>query len=175
MNIVQIADKILDGLNAFLEFVMGILMVVLVGIVFQEVIRRYIFNDPTSWASESCRFLLIWMTFTGASIVTRLSTHLSMGFTIHRFVNKTLSKIIKIFISGAGAIVMLVVTYYSAKITLLAGYRPAPMTGMPMYIPWAALPINAAIMSVYMIAETVKVIYTKSDDINVGDATEVPA
>jgi len=175
MNIVQIADKVLDSLNAFLEFVMGVLMVILVGIVFQEVIRRYIFNDPTAWASESCRFLLMWLTFTGASIVTRLSTHLSMGFTIHRFVNKKLSKIIKIFISGVGAIVMIFVTYYSAKITLLAGYRAAPMTGMPMYIPWSALPINGAIMSVYMIAETVKVLFTKSEDINVGDAVEVPA
>jgi TRAP-type C4-dicarboxylate transport system permease small subunit len=87
MNIVQIADKVLDGINIFLEFLMGVLMLVLVVIVTTEVIRRYVFNNPTHWASEFCRFLLIWMTFTGASIVTRLSTHLSMGFTIHRFVN----------------------------------------------------------------------------------------
>ncbi len=175
MNIVQVADKILDGLNALLEFLMGVLMIGLVTIVFMEVIRRYVFNDPTHWASETCRFLLIWMTFTGASIVTRLSTHLTMGFTIHRFVSKRISKIIKIVISVAGAFVMIVVTYYSAKITLLAGYRSAPMTGMPMYIPWSALPINAAIMSVYMIAETIKVIYTRSEDINAGNVTEVPA
>ncbi|GEM_PF-759102 len=175
MNIVQIADKVLDGINAFLEFLMGVLMVLLVTIVFSEVIRRYIFNDPTAWASEVCRFLLIWMTFTGASIVTRLSTHLSMGFTIHRFVSKSLSKKISIFISGAVAFIMIVVTYNSAKITLLAGYRPAPMTGMPMYIPWTALPLNAAIMSIYMIAETVKIIFSKADDLKTGTIEEVAA
>ena len=161
MNTVQIADKVLDGINALLEYLMGILMLGLVIIVFMEVIRRYVLNDPTHWASETCRFLLIWMTFTGASIVTRLSAHLTMGFTIHRFVNKSVSRFIKILIGAAVSVVMIIITYYSAKITLLAGYRSAPMTGMPMYIPWSALPLNAAIMSIYMIAETIKTIFIK--------------
>ncbi len=170
MNIVRIADKVLDGINIFLEFLMGILMLMLVVIVTSEVIRRYIFHDPTHWASEFCRFLLIWMTFTGASIVTRLATHLSMGFTIHRFVNKTLSRLIRIFVVTAVAVVMIVLTYYSGKVTLLAGYRSAPMTGMPMYIPWVSLPLNAAIMSLYMIAELLKEIFGKEET-----QQEVPA
>lgn len=165
MNIVQVSDKVLDAINILMEYLMGILFLVLVGITFQEVLRRYLFNDPTHWASEASRFLLIWMTFTGACIVTRLVTHLTMGFTIHRFVNKSKSKIIKVFISAAAAVAMIILTYYSAKVTLLAGYRPAPMTGIPMYYPWAALPVNGAIMSIYMIAETVKHIYENEEEV----------
>ena len=164
MNIVQISDKVLDALNALMEYLMGILMLALVAITFSEVFRRYVLNDPTHWASELCRFILIWMTFTGACIVTRLIAHLTMGFTIHRFVNKPLSKFIRIFISACAAVSMMVLTYYSAKVTLLAGYRSAPMTGMPMYIPWAALPINGAIMSIYMIAETIKHIFGEVEE-----------
>jgi C4-dicarboxylate transporter DctQ subunit len=166
MNISLLADKILDTINILLEYLMGIFMIVLVVVVFSEVVRRYAFNDPTHWASEFCRFILIWMTFTGASIVTRLVTHLTMGFTVHRFASKSLSKIIKIFVAGCVAFTMIVITYYSAKVTLLAGYRSAPMTGMPMYYPWAALPINAAIMSIYMIAETVKHILEKEEEVS---------
>jgi TRAP-type C4-dicarboxylate transport system permease small subunit len=164
MTIVQISDKVLDALNALMEYLMGILMLALVGITFSEVFRRYVLNDPTHWASELCRFILIWMTFTGACIVTRLIAHLTMGFTIHRFVNKPLSKFIRIFISACAAVSMMVLTYYSAKVTLLAGYRSAPMTGMPMYIPWAALPINGAVMSIYMIAETIKHIFGEVEE-----------
>ncbi len=165
MNIIQISDKILDAINALMEYLMGILFLVLVCITFQEVLRRYLFNDPTHWASEASRFLLIWMTFTGACIVTRLVTHLTMGFTIHRFVNKSMSKIIKVCISAAAAVSMIVLTYYSAKVTLLAGYRPAPMTGIPMYYPWAALPFNGAIMSIYMIAEMIKHFFEKEEEV----------
>ena len=164
MNIVQISDKVHDALNALMEYLMGILMLALVGITFSEVFRRYIFNDPTHWASELSRFILIWMTFTGACIVTRLIAHLTMGFTIHRFVNKSMSKFIRIFISACAAISMMVLTYYSAKVTLLAGYRSAPMTGIPMYFPWSALPINGAIMSIYMIAETIKHIFVEVEE-----------
>ena len=164
MNIVQISDKVLDALNALMEYLMGILMLALVGITFSEVFRRYVLNDPTHWASELCRFILIWMTFTGACIVTRLIAHLTMGFTIHRFVNKPLSKFIRIFISACAAVSMMVLTYYSAKVTLLAGYRSAPMTGIPMYFPWSALPINGAIMSIYMIAETIKHIFGEVEE-----------
>ena len=164
MNIVQISDKVLDALNALMEYLMGILMLALVGITFSEVFRRYVLNDPTHWASELCRFILIWMTFTGACIVTRLIAHLTMGFTIHRFVNKPLSKFIRIFISACAAVSMMVLTYYSAKVTLLAGYRSAPMTGIPMYFPWSALPINGAVMSIYMIAETIKHIFGEVEE-----------
>jgi TRAP-type C4-dicarboxylate transport system permease small subunit len=164
MNIVQISDKVLDAINASLEYLMGILFLAVVCITFSEVFRRYVFNDPTHWASELSRFILIWMTFTGACIVTRLVAHLTMGFTIHRFVNKSMSKFIKVFISACAAVSMIVLTYYSAKVTLLAGYRSAPMTGIPMYFPWAALPFNGAVMSVYMIAETIKHIFEKVEE-----------
>jgi TRAP-type C4-dicarboxylate transport system permease small subunit len=155
MKIAQAANTVLNLINHLLEYLIGTLMLVLVVITFAEVVRRYVFNDPTHWASEFCRFLLIWMTFTGASIVTRLGAHLTMGFTIHRFVGKVASRTVKVLISGCVALVMIVITYYSAKVTILAGYRQAPMTGMLMYIPWSALPINALIMSIYMIAETI--------------------
>jgi TRAP-type C4-dicarboxylate transport system permease small subunit len=161
MNPVHIADKVLDGINTLLEYLMGVLMMVLVGVTFVEVVRRYVFNDPTHWASEFCRFLLIWMTFTGASIVTRLLSHLTMGFTVHRFVRPELGRYVKAFVSALVGFVMIVITYYSTLVTLRAGYRSAPMTGMPMYYPWSALPINAAIMSLYMIAETVKHLFTR--------------
>ncbi len=164
-SIVQVSDKVLDTINIFMQYLMGLLFLTLVGITFQEVLRRYLFNDPTHWASEACRFLLIWMTFTGATIVTRLVTHLTMGFTIHRFVNKVTSKVIKIFVSAAAAVAMIILTYYSYKVTTLAGYRPAPMTGIKMYWVWSALPFNGAIMSVYMIAETFKHIFEKEEEV----------
>jgi len=166
MKIAKVADKLLDSINTFMEYFMGLLFLMLVCVTFQEVFRRYLFNDPTHWASELNRFLLIWMTFTGAGIVTRLLNHLTMGFTIHRFVSKSKGKVIKIFISVCSLVSLLVLTFYSAKVTLLAGYRPAPMTGVPMYVPWSALPINGALMSLYMLAETVKHIFEEKEEVS---------
>ncbi len=39
------------------------------------------------------------------------------------------------------------------------------MTGIPMYYPWAALPFNGAVMSIYMIAEMIKHIFEKEEEV----------
>ena len=111
MNIALIADKVLDGINALLEYMMGIFMTVLVIITFGEVVLRYVFNSPTSWSSELARFILMWMTFTGASIATRYCTHLTMGFNIHRFLGVPYDRFIKSFVNILIVLTMLVVDY----------------------------------------------------------------
>ena len=78
---------------------------------------------------------------------------------------KVAGRTFKVLVSACVAFVMIVLTYYSTKVTLLAGYRQAPMTGMPMYIPWSALPINALIMSIYMVAETVVHLFEKEEEV----------
>ena len=161
MNIGLVADKVLDAINALLEYMMGIFMATLVIITFGEVVLRYVFNSPTSWSSELARFILMWMTFTGASIATRYCTHLTMGFNIYRFVGEPYSRFIKIFVNILIVVTMLVIAYYGSKVTLIAGERIAPMTKMPMYFPWAGLPINAFIMAVYLIAESIKTLSDK--------------
>ena len=42
MNIVKVADNVLDTINTFMEYVMGILFLTLVCVTFQEVFRRYL-------------------------------------------------------------------------------------------------------------------------------------
>jgi len=58
-----------------------------------------------------------------------------------------------------------VLTYYSGKIVVMVGGRAAPMTGIQMYYPWSALPFNGAIMTIYMIAETIKHLFHKEEEI----------
>ena len=161
MKIALFADKVLDWITVLLEYLMGFLMTSLVILTFMEVVLRYVFNSPTSWSSELSRFLLIWMTFTGAAVVTRYATHLSMGFTIHRFVGPAVSRIIKICVNSCIIITMVIIGYYGLRIASIAGQRIAPMTGLRMYVPWASMPFSAFVMALYLIASTAKLIANK--------------
>jgi TRAP-type transport system small permease protein len=154
--ITMAADKILNGITALLEYMLGIMMVALVGLTFMQVILRYVFNNPTSWSSELSRFILIWLTFTGASVVTKYGTHLSMGLNINRFVSGIWSKVIKVVINILIMTTLMIIAYYSWKVTMISGSRIAPMTKIPMYYPWLALPVNAVLMTVYFLADTIK-------------------
>jgi TRAP-type transport system small permease protein len=164
MKIVRIADKTLDILTTILEYMMGIMMIALVCITSIEVVLRYVFNNPTSWSSELARFLLMWVTFTGSSIVTRRCTHLTMGLNIHRFVGGKVSRRIKVLVTIVIAVIMFVIAWYGAKITIISGHRIAPMTKLPMYIPWSAMPVNAIIMTLFLITEAIKQFFTKEGE-----------
>ena len=147
--------KISNITTIIMEYLMGLLMLSLILLTFMQVVLRYVFNNPTSWSSEISRFILIWMTFTGASIVTKRCTHLSMGFTIHRFINRFHGSIIKILVNTIITVSIFILAYYSAIVTIGAGHRVAAMTRIPMYFPWAALPINAVIMGIFLIEHIV--------------------
>ncbi|MDA3787065.1 MAG: TRAP transporter small permease [Desulfobacula sp.] len=161
--ITMIADKILNGITALLEYMLGIMMIALVGLTFMQVILRYVFNNPTSWSSELSRFILIWLTFTGASVITKYGTHLSMGLNIDKFLRGIWSKIIRVFVNILIMTTLMIIAYYSWKVTMISGARIAPMTKIPMYYPWLALPVNSVLMTMYFLADTVKQI-TKHEE-----------
>jgi TRAP-type C4-dicarboxylate transport system permease small subunit len=50
------------------------------GIIFLQVVLRYVFQSPFSWAEELARYLLIWITCLGSAYAIRDGMHISIGF-----------------------------------------------------------------------------------------------
>ncbi|MAO55928.1 MAG: C4-dicarboxylate ABC transporter substrate-binding protein [Rhodospirillaceae bacterium] len=55
---------VFGALAAFLFLLIGLMLS-------YEVIARYLFNAPTSWAEEGSRMLQLWATFLGAAFILR--------------------------------------------------------------------------------------------------------
>lgn len=47
-------------------------------VVFLQFFSRYVLNSSAAWTEEIARYLLMWVTFIGASVVTRRGTHISV-------------------------------------------------------------------------------------------------
>ncbi len=47
-------------------------------IIFINVVLRYMFSAPLSWAEELSRYIMIWLTFIGASLCVRDNVHVNM-------------------------------------------------------------------------------------------------
>ena len=56
---------------------------VLAGVVFLQFFTRYVLNDSVAWTEEIARYLLIWLTFVGATISFRRGTHISVEVLQH--------------------------------------------------------------------------------------------
>ena len=65
------------------RIVIGVLILASIGINFANVIGRYVFHAPIVWAEEIMIYIMVWITFAGAVLVTWRNRHLSMNmFTI---------------------------------------------------------------------------------------------
>ena len=142
-------------------YALGVLMIGLFGLSSAEVIGRFFFNYPLPWATEVCRFLLIWMIFLGASEVTRRHAHLTVGVSITRYVSAGWKKWIDLFTNACIAATLAVIVIYGIKVAYLSSHISAPASQIPMWWVWAAIPINFTLMFFYILRNILKILTNK--------------
>lgn len=84
----------------------------LTAIVFIEVVRRYIFNDSSSWGEETAVYAFIWMTYIAAAKGVKERSHLSVSLLVDRMGRR--GKFAAAMLSDVCFLILaLVVLYYS--------------------------------------------------------------
>lgn len=73
INFIKKVNKIFTGLSGGLILVIAILL-------FQDVIRRYFLNDPTSWALDIARFILVYVVFLSLAPALQSGQHVTVDF-----------------------------------------------------------------------------------------------
>jgi TRAP-type transport system small permease protein len=76
-------------LSRILEVILVVILTSMVGLVFGNVVARYVFNSAITWAEEVARFLFVWLTFVGASFGLLKGLHLGMDMVVARLQPRT--------------------------------------------------------------------------------------
>lgn len=116
-------------------------------LLFVNVVLRYVFLAPISWAEELSIYLVAWIVFIGASVAVRTRAHVAID-------------VLPLMLSPAGrrrlAILVLLIVllflavffYYSGQHTLRvrAGGQVTPVMLAPMWLTYLAMPVGSALM-----------------------------
>lgn len=62
--------------NNIEKIIILVCYVTMAGIIFVEVIRRFMFNEQAAWSTTIPIYLFLWITWLGASYNTKIRTHL---------------------------------------------------------------------------------------------------
>lgn len=68
-------QKISDGLNRRVECCIAVMGMSMTLIVAAQVVFRYLLNNSLFWSEELARYLLVWLTFLGASVAYYRGVH----------------------------------------------------------------------------------------------------
>ena len=134
-------------LSRILEVFMVTILTIMVGLVFGNVVARYVFNSAITWAEEVARFLFVWLTFVGASFGLMKGLHLGMDMVVARFSPRTrsLTEVVNGFIILAflGVWVVGGVHLIQANLDYMS-----PATGFSMGLVYLIGPLAAVLMGI---------------------------
>ena len=137
--------KIFNIIFHALEWLAMISLVVMTGVVFFDVILRYIFNQGMPWTQEIATLLLVWFSLIGMAIGVGEKIHISIEmFTMKcsRKVIGILETIDHLLIAGIG-VMMLV---YGVQIMNVTKNSTMPATKMPSAVLYIILPLAGVLV-----------------------------
>lgn len=129
-------NKILNILNTAEEIVLIVMFAAMVGIIFFQVIMRYVFNNSLSWSEELGKFLFVWLSWLGISIGHRRKEHIRITLLVEKLPYK-IKKILEAISEVILIIISSVTIYYG--IIMIDIQKKVPYAGIKISTSWGYL------------------------------------
>ncbi len=126
-------------------FGLGFTMTLIVAV---QVFCRYALNHSLFWAEELSRYLLVWLTFLGASVAYRRKVHPGIDVIYHRLpviIQKIFSNTVH-FISIAFFGVMI---FYGVKFSYFVRLQISPALYIPKWVIFCIIPFSGLILLIH--------------------------
>ncbi len=140
----------------FEDAAVGAIILAATYVLFQGVVLRYVFNYAFSWTEEVVRYSIVWLVFLGGSIAARRGAHIAMDIVVVYLPPRA-----KLFFMGVATaltcLFTVVMTYYGVLLTwsIWNYHQLSPAAEIPMAIPFAAIPVGCALMSIRFLVAAV--------------------
>lgn len=144
-------DRVSQALNRRIKGVvcaMGMTMALVVAV---QVVSRYAFNHSLFWSEELARFLLIWLSFMGATVAYCHGVHPGVDSLVRRMPEqwRTLTALLS-YLAGAALFTVMVVS--GTQFAWFVRLQIFPATGLAKWIIMAVVPVSGIIFLVHCLA-----------------------
>lgn len=148
--------------NKAVEALVFALLAVLVVIISACVFWRYVLNDSLSWGEELGRYLLVWISFLGASMATYRGMHIGIGVLVDRLPAK-LRRALAILVDLFMMAFLATLVYQGLKILPVMEVRSAPTLPIRMGMVYAVVPLATAVMLLHVSAHFLKTVLSPGE------------
>jgi TRAP-type C4-dicarboxylate transport system permease small subunit len=143
------------GIVTATSIILVLLLVLMTGVILAGVFARYVMNDSLTWSEEVARYAMVWLSFLGGGLVFRHGGHIAIdmltqkippGFARHAVL--ALSQLVILAFLG-------VLLWKGIEMLGNSGYMTTPALQLPMTVPYAAIPVGAALMIYHLVASSI--------------------
>ncbi|MFZ0133730.1 MAG: TRAP transporter small permease [Desulfobacterales bacterium] len=148
---VTLLDRLSRSINRGVEYLLFVFGLSMAAIVAAQVFSRYVLNNSLFWSEELARFLLVWLTFLGASAAYCRKAHPGVDFLYAR-VAPALQRIFSVVTHLASLTLFSVMIVYGCRFAWFVRMQISPALQIPKWIILAIVPISGVILAVHGLA-----------------------
>jgi TRAP-type C4-dicarboxylate transport system permease small subunit len=133
-------------LNRWVEYLLAALGIGMAIIVSAQVVSRYLLNHSLFWSEELARYILVWLTFLGASVAYYRKAHPGINLLSSR-VGPHLRKINTIIVHVISLVLFMVMIYQGIAFSVFVRAQISPALSLPMWMIFAIIPISGLLFT----------------------------
>lgn len=150
LNIKSIITFI-DYINKYVRIFIGILAGLMTLAILFQVFSRFILPFSVTWTEEFARYSMIYIVFLGAAIALRNQDLIAVEFLSEKL-TKNARSTLKVIINLISIIFFVLLLIKGIELIERVGTQFSPALKLPMSIPYASIPIGAALLIINAIA-----------------------
>ena len=137
-----------DGINQGVAWVIAVMGMAMALIVVVQVVARYLLNHSLFWSEELARYLLVWLTFLGASVAYHRGVHPGVDFLYARFSPSWQCRV-RAGIHLVSLVFFAVMVARGAAFAWFVRLQISPALSLPKWVIMAVVPLAGLIFMVH--------------------------
>ncbi|GAK07336.1 TRAP transporter small permease [Geomicrobium sp. JCM 19038] len=147
--------KIITKINRIVENITALLLALMVLAVFVQIVSRALFNMSFPWTEELARYLMIWVTFLGASFAFQYGAHISIEAFVTRL-KQQWSQILHVIVAIVCTAFFFILILKGIEMMDRSMIQRSAALGIPMGYVYSVIPLSGCLMILNLIDVTMK-------------------
>ena len=144
-------ERLSESCNRYAEKFLLMLGVTMTAVVIAQVFCRYVLNYSLFWSEELARFLLVWLTFLGATVAYRRNMHPNVDVVFRRLTRPTRIWILR-FVHLVVLVFSMVLIWYGFSFSYFVRLQITPALSLPKWIVFTIIPVSGMIFLLHALS-----------------------
>ena len=142
-------------MKRFEEGLIGMGIIVATFVLFVNIVLRYFFQANTTWAEEFIRYVMIWITFIGASVCFSSGLHVGIDFFLE-YLSSRWKLLFGIFVNIVSIIFMIFLLFFGIELVKFSvdSGQITPSLQIKMYWIYLGIPVGATLSIIHLLVKT---------------------
>ncbi|HBW36669.1 TRAP transporter small permease [Desulfosporosinus sp. BICA1-9] len=150
-------STVVHNVNKVIGRFTNLLLIIMTLAVFAQVISRFLLEHPLAWSEELARYLMIWITFLGASLAIEKKAH-PMIEIFAGFLPGRTRQVVQVIALLVSSVFYSLLIYFGSQFAVRSFGQLTPAMGLPIGYVYLIIPISGVLLLISSFAEIEKII-----------------